>query len=138
MRYFLVLLILALTLASECPAQSSDPMERVIAFTARDIQDLEPWKLHEYIYDKTRECVENYDREISEGSSFALIRWYQAQSMVQREGNVPILGLWVPPHSIILDRDFKNLPSLISHEIIHDLVPTAEHSDTLFATCIIY
>ena len=90
----------------------------------------QPATMHLYIYGQMEECLG------IEGGNFGEIQWAVAD-FVMRADFVRLAGLWMDnPRRILLAKDRFNDPSVVSHEIIHDLTRgAAEENGPAFERC---
>ncbi len=88
-----------------------------------------PNTMHLYIYRQVEECLG------IEGDWDGLL-WY-VSDFILRADFVRLAGLWVTdPRRIMLAEDKVNDPSVVSHEIIHDLTNgKASEGDPVFERC---
>lgn len=63
------------------------------------------------------------------------IRWELADSLETPSGSREVLGAWEAPHTIRLRREYKYVEWVVQHEMLHDLVQTADQPVPPFGSC---
>ncbi len=92
-----------------------------------------PTTMHWFIYDQVEKCLDKT-------GAFSRVRWFKADFMVRAHDFQRIGGIWIPsPRKIVLDKAVINDPTVVSHEVVHDVLGRGNeaHGDPGFERCTI-
>lgn len=69
---------------------------------------------------------------------YEVVEWYRATSIRyehEEAGTLPAGGVWIAPHTIVMQEGAVDYERAVKHEMLHDILQDASHS-VLYGRCV--